>query len=428
MLAVGYLRTVCPPQSGILPIPSRLHPWLGILLVAAFFSALPVTAQEDKPAKEPYATINRDAVDYRGPGRDPAHDLPGPEIKIGMIVPLQGPCQAEGDALVQAARMAIEDEAASPLPAGRRLALVPRDQSGPWGRASNRIVELVLEDRALAVFTSTSGIMAHLAEQVGNRLGVPVLTISSDAGTTQTNVPWIFRLGPDDTTQAGAFARDIYAERHFKRVLLVTEDDRDGRLGTEAFVKAARQCGGRAPDEVQINSTRPETQPVAAQLDAVSPQAVVIWASSDLGAKMVEEIRNAKPTVPIYLCQKATAVIAAPRSVDDRREDKAVREPHSTAPSGGVWMVVSRQAEGTDAKRAFTRRYRERTGNPPSIAAMQAYDAVRVIAAALRQSGPNRARLRDRLAQMKNFPGESGVISFDRAGNDLAAVTLARLR
>jgi ABC-type branched-subunit amino acid transport system substrate-binding protein len=59
---------------------------------------------------------------------------------------------------------------------------------------------------------------------------------------------------------------------------------------------------------------------------------------------------------------------------------------------------------------------------------MQAYDAVRVIAAALRQSGPNRARLRDRLAQMKNFPGESGVISFDRAGNDLAAVTLARLR
>jgi len=90
-------------------------------------------------------------------------------------------------------------------------------------------------------------------------------------------------------------------------------------------------------------------------------------------------------------------------------------------------MVFSRQAEGIDAKLDFTRRYHERTGKPPSIAAMQAYDAVRIIAAALRQSGPNRARLRDRLAQMKNFPGESGVISFDRAGNDLAAVALVRL-
>ena len=428
MRAVSDLRSVCPSQSKILSIPSHHRPWFGILLVAAFISALPATAQEERPAKEPYATIDRDAVDYRGPGRDTAHDLPGPEIKIGMIVTLQGPGQAEGNALVQAARMAIEDEAASSLPEGRRLAILPRDQSGPWGRASNRIVELVLEDRVLAVITSTSGIMEHLAEQVGNRLGVPVLTISSDAGTTQTNVPWIFRLGPDDTAQAGAFAREIYTERHFKRVLLVTEDDRDGRLGKEAFGKAARHCGGSAPDEVQINSIQAEAHPVAAQLNAVNPEAVVLWVSSDLGAKMVKEICKVNSTVPIYLCQKAAAAIAAPRSVDDRGEDRQVAEPRSAAPSGGVWMAVSRQADGIDAKRAFTRRYRERTGNPPSIAAMQAYDAVRIIAAALRQSGSNRARLRDLLAKMKNFSGESGVISFDPAGNDLAAVTLARLQ
>ena len=58
---------------------------------------------------------------------------------------------------------------------------------------------------------------------------------------------------------------------------------------------------------------------------------------------------------------------------------------------------------------------------------MQAYDAIHLMAAALRQSGPNRARLRDRLAETKNFAGVSGVVSFDHAGNDLAAVTLARL-
>ena len=303
MRPAGSLQFVLSSSFRILSILSRLHIWLGILLVAAFFSAIPVTAQADKPAKEPYATINRDAVDYRGPGRDAAHDLTGPEIKVGMIVPLQGPRQAEGAALVQSARLAIEDEAANPLPEGRRLVLVPRDESGPWGQASNRIVELILEDRALAVITSTSGITAHLAEQVGNKLGVPILTLASDAGTTQTNIPWIFRLGPDDRAQAEAFARDIYAEHHLKKVLLVTEDDRDGRLGRKAFVNAARQFGGHAPDGVQINSTRPETQPVLAQLNAVNPEAVVVWASSDLGAKVAEEIRNAKSTLPIYLCR-----------------------------------------------------------------------------------------------------------------------------
>jgi branched-chain amino acid transport system substrate-binding protein len=422
------LRFVLSVSSGIRSVLAHPHILLGILLVAASFSAIPVTAQADKPAKEPYATIDRDAIDYRGPGRDTAHDLPGPEIKIGMIVPLQGPCKTEGAALVQAARLGIEDEAGSPLPGGRRLALVPRDQSGPWGLASSKIVELVIEERVLAVVTSTSGIMAHLAEQVGNRLGVPILTLSSDAGTTQTNIPWIFRLGPDDTTQAEAFAKDMYSERHFKQVLLVTEDDRDGRLGTEAFRKAARHWGGPLPDRVQISSTPPGIQPMLAHLNAVNPEAVVVWAASDLGARVVEEIHHVNSTVPIYLCQKAAAAVAERQGVDQRTETTEQEEHGGSAQVGGVWVVVGRQAGNHSGGKEFERRYLERTGNSPSIAAMQAYDAIRLMAAALRQSGPNRARLRDRLARLKNFSGVSGTISFDRAGNDLAAVALARLR
>jgi ABC-type branched-subunit amino acid transport system substrate-binding protein len=58
---------------------------------------------------------------------------------------------------------------------------------------------------------------------------------------------------------------------------------------------------------------------------------------------------------------------------------------------------------------------------------MQVYDAMRLTVAALRRSGPNRARLRDRLAETQNFVGVSGAISFDHAGNDVAGATLVRL-
>jgi len=61
------------------------------------------------------------------------------------------------------------------------------------------------------------------------------------------------------------------------------------------------------------------------------------------------------------------------------------------------------------------------------MGAAQAYDAVHVLAASLRQSVPNRARLRDALSQVSAFPGAAGLISFDHAGNDLTAVTLTRL-
>src|SRR5208337_1344120 len=167
----------------------------GLLLAALLVSTLRGFAQAPP---QPYAVIPRDAVNYSGPGRDASHDLPGLEIKIGFLAPLTGPHPDEGKALLQAAQLAIEDEAASPLPKGRRLSIVPRDQSGPWGRASNEVVHLVYEDQAVAIVTSLDGGSAHLAEQVGNKVGIPVVTLSSDPTTTQINLPWIFRLGPTD--------------------------------------------------------------------------------------------------------------------------------------------------------------------------------------------------------------------------------------
>ncbi len=144
----------------------------------------------------PYAVIPRDAVNYSGPGREASHDLRGIEIKIGLLAPLTGPRQNEGKALLQGAQLAVEDEAASPFPGGRRLSMVARDQSDSWGRATNEIVRLVFDDQVAALVTSLDGDSAHLAEQVGNKVGIPIVTLSTDPSTTQINLPWIFRLLP----------------------------------------------------------------------------------------------------------------------------------------------------------------------------------------------------------------------------------------
>jgi ABC-type branched-subunit amino acid transport system substrate-binding protein len=77
-------------------------------------------------------------------------------------------------------------------------------------------------------------------------------------------------------------------------------------------------------------------------------------------------------------------------------------------------------------RESFGERYRERTGALPIPAAARAYDAVRILAASLRRSGPNRARLRDALAALSGYHGASGVVAFDHAGNDVSDFTLVR--
>jgi branched-chain amino acid transport system substrate-binding protein len=356
----------------------------------------------------PYAVIPRESVNYSGPGRDAHHDLEGPEIKIGLLAPLTGPHQAEGRALLQAAQLAIEDEVARALPGGRRLLLVPRDQSGLWGRTSNEVVHLVYEDQAVAIVTSLDGASAHLAEQVANKVGIPVVTLSSDPTTTQINLPWIFRLGPTDTQQARAFARDIYVARKLRQVILITENGHDGRVGGEEFRKAARQLNAPSVTQLAIDPADWNRDSVLSQIMAQKPEVLVFWTGQETAAKLLPPLRKAFPTAPVYLCHEA-----AQGRFDGDLEN--------------IWIVTPRLA-GSPLRESFEKRYRARAATVPSAAAAQAYDAVRILAAALRRSGPNRARLRDALAALPGYTGASGTIAFDHAGNDLSDVTLVRLR
>jgi branched-chain amino acid transport system substrate-binding protein len=347
-------------------------------------------------------------VNYSGPGRDAKHDLEGSEIKVGFLAPLTGARQDEGKALLEAARLAIEDEAASPLPEGRRLSLVARDQSGPWGRISNEIVHLVYEDQAVAIVTSLDGGSAHLAEQVANKVGIPIVTLSTDPTTTQINLPWIFRLGPTDTQQARAFARDIYVARKLKQVILIVENSHDGRVGGEEFQKAARALNAPPVVQLGIDPADWNAESVASQIMAQKPDALVFWTGHEMAAGLVPQFHKAFPTAPIYLCHQAV------QGRFDRHQEN-------------IWVVTPRLA-GSPLRESFEQRYRARAGTGPAPPAAQAYDAVRLLAAALRRSGPNRARLRDALATLSSYTGVSGVIAFDHAGNDLSDVTLVRLQ
>jgi branched-chain amino acid transport system substrate-binding protein len=383
------------------PFPALLR--APVLFAALLICCSPLFSQAPP---HPYAVIPRDAVNYSGPGRDANHDLPGSEIKIGLLAPLTGSRQNEGKALLEAAQLAIEDEAASPFPGGQRLSIVARDQSDSWGRATNEIVRLVFDDQAVALLTALDGDSAHLAEQVGNKVGIPIVTLSTDPSTTQINLPWIFRLAPTDTQQAHAFARDIYLQRKLKGVILITESNHDGRVGAVEYRKAAQVFAAPPIRRLEIDPTGTDLDSIVNQVLAAKPQALVFWTGPETTAKLLPLFLRAFPSTQFYLSQEAAQML-------------------SSASQHNVWILTSNRVE-KPLLESFEQRYRDATRQIPIPAAAQAYDAVRILAASLRQSGPNRARLRDALAGLSNYQGVSGLVAFDHAGNDLSDFTLVR--
>ena len=178
--------------------------FLHAVAIASFLFCHASPAQTISP--KPYASIATDGETYLGPGRSSSNDLSSKLIRIGLLAPLQGPRKPEGDAMLAAARMALHD---APTLRNHRIELAIEDASAPqWGTLSDVILRLVLDDNVVALITSTSASETHLAEQVANRIGLPVLTLSTDPTTTQINIPWIFRIGPSHAAQVHSIAPD----------------------------------------------------------------------------------------------------------------------------------------------------------------------------------------------------------------------------
>jgi branched-chain amino acid transport system substrate-binding protein len=380
------------------------------LLLPGF--AVPARAQTTTPA--PYASISTEVESYAGPGRAPANDLTGQVVRIGLLAPLQGARKAEGDAMVAAAQMALRDTASQRLSRGRRVALAVEDESGPsWGMVSDAVIRLMLNDEAVAVITSTSGADAHLCEQVGNRIGVPVLTLSADPTTTQIDIPWIFRMGPSDAQQAQGIAQDMYSVRKLQNVLLITQRDHDGNRAIQAMKQATSALGAQAPSVIALDESPLDLGPIMKKIGTEAPQAVVIWTNPSTAAILLHALRIAGVKTLCYLSQDASS---------DRHG-----APTSELAASEAWTIAD-DDEPSSNRQSFAARFRQSTGAAPSLVASETYDAVILTVHAVQTAGPNRARVRDEVAKANNYDGVSGKISFDREGNNRSALHLVQLK
>ena len=170
-----------------------------MLAVLTVTAATRQSAAQRKTKAAPYDSIAIDGENYAGPARGSAWDETGSTVYVGLLAPMHGLEAAEGEALVAAAKLALKDSTQRPLHGGRRIELAIGDESGPaWEHVSDVMLQLVQQKNVVALITSTNGTDTHVSEQVGNRIGVPILTLSDDTTTTEIDIPWIFRVGPSD--------------------------------------------------------------------------------------------------------------------------------------------------------------------------------------------------------------------------------------
>jgi branched-chain amino acid transport system substrate-binding protein len=315
-------------------------------------------------------------------------------IRIGHLAPLTGPEQAAGEHARQGIQLAVEewnnDAANGP---GRKVAVLHVDARDAKS-AQAEAVRLLSINRVAALIVGPGALAETAARAAGPYEAAVVLP-----GELAAPSPGVFPVGACLAMRGRALARYASHDLTRGRAGVLT----DGRDPVAAALAAAfRQAGPSdgAPATLELGYGMDKDLAAQAQELAKGKPGVVLVAGpvGDL-RKARAALEAAGLTVPL--------LYGGP--------DVGPAALAGEAPAAPEFSFVTAYApEGlSDSGKEFARRYGERFHAAPDLHAALAYDAARLLLAALRQvPDATPARLRAQLAKREPFEGVTGPVTW----------------
>ncbi len=356
----------------------NLLPWLLLVLSGTGL----------QPVAQPRRSASQQTPEYHGPGREDPVPRDLKEIRIGYFAPAD-PRHPDGGTLWLGAARAVEEANREGGYQGLPFRLIPAWADNPWTGGAGAPARLIYQERVWAVIGSLDGASTHLAEQVALKAR---LTLINPAATDRTlhgaNVPWLFSCSPGDHLIAPVLRKALRG----RPFMLVSATDHDSR----ALVAALKAT---PTSHIEFQPGTADVSALAARVTEASPQTVVLIAGPRDSGRVVSALRRQGCATPV-LCGPSAG-------------RRAFLEEAGPAAEGVLFPLLV-EPERLDAHADY--------------AAASAYDAVKLLVAAIRKAGLNRARIRDAVRGLSGWQGATGVIRWDALGQNDRPVRLGQIR
>jgi branched-chain amino acid transport system substrate-binding protein len=363
----------------------------------------------------PYDEFLREPPEFRGPGRErPEPELPA-EIRLGVLVPTEGPDLAEGRRLRHGVELALGEANEAGGYRGAPFVALYRDESQAWGAAGNAAVELVFDQEVWAIIGALEDNASHVMSRLLLKVETPVVnTAGTDPTLTEHMVPWMVRMRPDDRRTGYRLARRIFEEDGHRKVAVFRANDRYARMGIIEFNDAARRLHRPIALEVRFANHEVSWPNQIERLRQVDPDAIVLWGRPAAAGRVLAAMRTSGLNQPVY--------------GPDRLLDPVLLRTAGGYAEGLVTTYPFDPNGGAEGWHSFRERYLAVAGEEPDAVAAYAYEGTRYLVQAIREAGLNRVRIRDRLFARDEWRGVTGTIRFDATWNNVAPVVLCRVR
>ncbi len=333
----------------------------------------------------------------------------GGPILFGHVASLSGSEATFGTSSDHGIRLAVEEQNAKGGVKGRKIEVKTLDNQGKPEESAVAATRLISQDHVNILLGEVASSRSLAMAPIADKFQVPMISPSStnpkvtkDAGKTR---PYVFRvcfIDPFQGTVMAKFARD---NLKIDRVAVLRDVGNDYSMGlADFFIDKFKQLGGKIVDD---ESYKAGDQDFKAQLTAIKtrdPQAVYVpgyYTDVALIARQARELGMQQPLMG-----------------GDGWDSPKLFEIGGKAVDGCYFSNHYSHEDPEPRIQAFVKTYKEKFGEVPDGLAASAYDAANVAIAAIERakdlSGP---ALKDAIAETKDFPGVTGVISIDADHN-----------
>jgi branched-chain amino acid transport system substrate-binding protein len=348
----------------------------------------------------------------------------GKQIKIGGLFALSGKAANVGITSQQVAKMVVDEINKSGGINGSKLVLVVADTRSEPGQAAVAMKKLIENDKVVAICgpTSTGEIMACLKTVEDAK--IPVVACVGGAAPVTPIRPWVFK-SPQKTSSAVARIYQYFRAKGIKTIGVLTASDKFGEEGLALLKDLAGGYGVKIVENVTFDPNDKDMTVQVGRIAAAKPQAMVVWTIGPAGGIVTKNARQLKVPFLIVQCHG--------------QPDPGYLKEAGAAANGTIMpstkLMVASQLPNSDPQKkvelAFIKEFKARGLGDISTHSGYAWDAIQIIASAIRKAGTNPEKLRAGIENTKHYVGVSGIYNMsptDHTGLDYTSLVMVMVK
>lgn len=318
------------------------------------------------------------------------------EVSIGLSAPMTGDNAQYGESFKNAATLAVN---AFNAKKGIQVKLVVQDSKADPKEAANIAQNFVGEKDMVAVLGDFTSTASMAASPIYQRSGMVQLSPTSSHPDFTKGGNFIFRNVATQEIDGAFIANWAVKDLGAKKVAAIYIQNDWGISAQDHFIKNAKALGAEIVAVEKFNPGTKDFANLLTKIREAKPDLLYLGAMYTEAALIAQQAKKLNLVVPMI----GTGSLYA---------DQLITLGGDAV--DGIYCSSSYFPEDPRAEvQAFVKAYKDAYGKDPNMFAALAFDSANLLLSVLEKGVTDRAKFRDALAAVKDFPGVTGKTNFN---------------